>query len=280
MVRHSLSVCLSVCVCIVCESLPPSDRQDKTLTELSALYYCFVLFQIMSLAETLTSDSEPEEAFNAKVDELWMREESSPHEDAGDREIELLQSVVDILYAEKDDEDDMIDVDEETSTVDEAEDKTGDIAPISPGVFQFLNAVGEDWRGQGLTPAGAREAGIVLLHQRQLASTTSNNSNNNCLLSWLADDEVNLGKVSTILPPETRLQHHWLPDEILPDQSLQAPYHNLEKLDAEDATPTILKLLGLKWSARATCGGRQSLRNELLARLEVGPILLLLLACE
>ena len=228
----------------------------------------------MSLAQTLSSDSEPEEAFNTKVDELWMREESSHHEDAGDREIELLQSVVDILYsAEKDDddEDDMIDVDEETSTVDEVEDTTSDIAPISPGVLEFLNAVGEDWRGQGLTPAGARGAGIVLLHQRQFASTTSNND---LLLSWLAHDEVNLVNVSAIRPPETRLQHHWLPDEILPDQSLQAPYHNLATLDAEDATPTILKLLGLQWSARATCGGRESLRNELLARLEVGPILL------
>ena len=253
-------------------SLSLSDRQDKTLTKLSALYYCFVLFQIMSLAQTLSSDSEPEEAFNTKVDELWMREESSPHEDAGDREIELLQSVIDILYsAEKDDDDDMIDADEETSTADEVEDKTSDIAPISPGVLEFLNAVGEDWQGQGLTPAGARGAGIVLLHQRQFASTTSNND---LLLSWLAHDEVNLVNVSAIRPPETRLQHHWLPDEILPDQSLQAPYHNLATLDAEDATPTILKLLGLQWSARATCGGRQSLRNELLARLEVGPILL------
>ena len=110
--------------------------------------------------------------------------------------------------------------------------------------------------------------GIALLHQKE--QFTSPTSNHDLLLSWLGDDGVNLTNVSASRPPETRLQHHWLPDELWPDQSLAAPYNNIDKLDAEDATPVLLKVLGLQWSVGATHAGRQSLRNELLTRLQVG----------
>jgi hypothetical protein len=112
--------------------------------------------------------------------------------------------------------------------------------------------------------------GIALLHQTP-EQFTSATSNHDLLLSWLADDGVNLTNVSSASrSPETRLQHHWLPDELWPDQSLTPPYNDIDQLDVEDATPVLLKVLGLQWSAGATHAGRQSLRNELLTRLQVG----------
>ena len=111
--------------------------------------------------------------------------------------------------------------------------------------------------------------GIALLHQKE--QFTSATSNHDLLLSWLGDDGVNLTNVSSASrSPETRLQHHWLPDELWPDQSLAPPYNDIDNLDAEDATPVLLKVLGLQWSVGATHAGRQSLRNELLTRLQVG----------
>ena len=94
--------------------------------------------------------------------------------------------------------------------------------------------------------------GIALLHQTP-EQFTSATSNHDLLLSWLADDGVNLTNVSSASrSPETRLQHHWLPDELWPDQSLTPPYNDIDQLDVEDATPVLLKVLGLQWSAGAT----------------------------
>lgn len=119
------------------------------------------------------------------------------------------------------------------------------------------------------TKAGG--GGIALLHQTSEQFTSATSNQHDLLLSWLAHDGVNLTNVSSASrSPQTRLQHHWLPDELWPDQSLAPPYNDITKLDAKDATPVLLKVLGLQWSAGATHAGRQSLRNELLARLQVG----------